>query len=68
MDFASPAIIYSTVFEDNNGATGLATPSRKTQWMRLISENYHFLREHVGEGKWIMIHREESKEQKAGYF
>ena len=61
MDFASPAIMYSTAFEDNNGALGLATPTRTNPRTRHISTKYHFFREHVGKGKGIMLHRVESK-------
>ena len=35
---------------------------------RNIAVKYHFFREHVGEGKWIMIHKVEPKYQKVDVF
>ena len=61
MDFAFPAIMHSTVFEDNNGALGLATSPRTTIRTLHIATKYNFFRKNVGEGKCIMIHRVDSK-------
>ena len=61
MEFSSPVIMNSAVFEDSNGALGLATSTRKTTRTRHIAVKYHFFREHVNEGKGIMIQRVESK-------
>ena len=57
MEFTSPSIMNCTVFEENNGNLGLATSLRKTQRMHHIPVTHHFYREHVGEGKVIMIQR-----------
>ena len=68
MDFVYPAIMYSTLYEDNNGDPGLSTSPKITPWTRHIDVKYHFLREHGGKGKGIVIHRVEYKYQKAGVF
>ena len=68
MDFSNPAIMYYTLFEDNNIAIFLATPHRKTPRKRHIAVKYNLFREHVDKGKGIMIHRMESKEHKADVF
>ena len=66
--FAYPTIMYSTLFEYNNGALSLAISPRKNPRTYHIAVKYHFFREHVGEGKWIMVQRVEYKEQNAGAF
>ena len=68
MDFASPSIMNSTVFEGKNGTLGLDTPPRATESSRHIAVKHNFFREHFGEVKGIMIQRVESKEQKADVF
>ena len=68
MEFAYPVIMNSILFEDNNGAMGLDTSNRKTTRVRHIAVKYHLFREHVGEGKGIMIQRAEYKDQKADVF
>ena len=68
MDFSSYAIMYYTVFEDNNGALGLATSLRKNPKTRHNAVKFHFLREKVCEGKDIMTRRVEYKYQKASVF
>ena len=60
--------MHSTVFEENNGALGLSKPPRTSLRTRHISVKYHFFREKFGENKGIMIHRVESKDQKADIF
>ena len=60
--------MYSTLFEYNNGALSLAISPRKNPRTYHIAVKYHFFREHVGEGKWIMVQRVEYKEQNAGAF
>ena len=68
MYFSSPVIIHYTVFEYNNGAIGLAAPPRTTATTHHISAKYNFSREHIGEGKGIMIQRMEYKEHKDDVF
>jgi hypothetical protein len=56
------------VFEDNNGALGLALSPRITPRTKYIGVKYHFFREHIGVDKGITIHKIESAEQKADIF
>ena len=60
--------MHSTVFEDNNGALGLAKSPRTTPRMHHIAMKYYFFVENSGEGKGIMTHRAESKDHKAYVF
>jgi hypothetical protein len=46
--------LYSSVFEDNNGALILATVPRMTPRSKHIAVPYHFFREHVAAGT-VMI-------------
>ena len=57
IEFSSPTIIHSTLFEENNGALGLATSPRTTPRTRHIDLKYNFFRENVGEVKEIMVQR-----------
>jgi hypothetical protein len=68
LDFAHPVIMHSTVFEDNNGALGLASSPRLTPRTKHISTKYHFFRTMIGPGKGIRISKIESAEQKADCF
>jgi len=68
LDFASPAIMHSTVFEDNNGALGLATSPQLTPRTKHISVKYHFFKSKIGLDKGICIQKVESSEQKADCF
>ena len=68
MGFAPTVIMVSAIFEDQNGALGLDAPHKKNKSTHNIVVNYHLFREHVGEGKYIMIQRVESKENKADVF
>ena len=67
-EFASPAIMHYTVFEDKNGVLGLAKSRRTTPRTRHIAVKQHFLRDNVGKCKGIVIQRVDSKEQKANVF
>ena len=53
----NPTIIQSMVIEENSGALRLAASPKTTQRTRQISVKYHFLREHSGEVKGVMIQR-----------
>jgi hypothetical protein len=61
------AIMKSTVFEDNNGALGLATSPKLTPRTRHICVKYHFFKEHIKPGE-IEIVKVESQFQKADIF
>jgi hypothetical protein len=68
MTFAKPAILHSTVFEDNNGAIALALSPKMTPRTKHIAVKYHHFRTSIGEGKGIMIQRIDSNLQKADLF
>ena len=59
-------VSISTVYEDNNGATLLATSPRMTPTSEHISVKYHWFRQHVG--KEFVIRKIESESQKADIF
>jgi hypothetical protein len=68
LDFCRPAILHSTVFEDNNGALSLATSPRINPRTKHIAVKYHHFREHVGEDKGLLIEKIDTAEQKADIF
>ena len=57
--------MHSTVFEDNNGALGLATSPRITPRTKHIAIKYHFFRDKIGVSKGITIEHVESELQMA---
>ena len=61
------ATMKSTVFEDNNGALGLASSPKLTPRTRHISVKYHFFKSHVIPGE-IEIVKVDTKLQKADIF
>ena len=68
MTFAKPAILHSTVFEDNNGAIALALSPKMTPRTKHIAVKYHHFRTSVGEEKGIIIQQINSDLQKADIF
>ena len=68
LEFMQPAMIHSTIFEDNNGALGLATAPKLTPRTKHIAVKYHWFKSHIGEDKGFVIQKIESKEQKADIF
>jgi hypothetical protein len=60
--------MHAKVFEDNNGALGLALSPRITPRTKYIGIRYHFFREHIGMEKGITINKIDSAEQKADIF
>ena len=68
MDFSSPTIMNSIVFDDKSGVLGLDTSHRITPSTCHVSVKYHFSREHFVEGKGVIIQRLESKDHKANFF
>ena len=68
LDFAKPAMIHSTIFEDNNGALGLATAPKLTPRTKHIGVKYHWFKSHIGEDKGILITKVNTKLQKADIF
>jgi hypothetical protein len=65
LDFSRPAILHSTVFEDNSGALLLATSPKINPRTKHIAVKYHHFRESVGEDKGVVILQINTKEQEA---
>ncbi len=68
LDFAKPALVHSTIFEDNNGALGLATAPKLTPRTKHIAVKYHWFKSHIGEEQGFVIKKVESENQKADIF
>ena len=68
LEHAKNSIVKSTVFEDNNGALGLATSPRLTPRTKHIAVKYHWFKTKIGEEKGIVIEKVESERQKADGF
>jgi hypothetical protein len=68
LDFAKPAIMHSTVFEDNNGALALATSPRLTPRTKHIAVKYHFFKDHIGKEKGVVIKKIETEKQQGDLF
>jgi hypothetical protein len=61
-------LLHSTIFEDNNGALGLATSPKMTPRTKHIAVKYHFFKDHIGEDKGIRIIKIDTEFQKADIF
>lgn len=59
------AKLYSTVFEDNNGALSLATSPKLSPRTKHIAIKYHHFRDSIGEEKGIIIEKVDTTLQKA---
>jgi hypothetical protein len=71
LPYVNQGMLHSTVFEDNNGALGLATSPKLTPRTRHISTKYHFFKSHVGDeksGKAVRIVKIDTGDQKADIF
>ena len=68
LDFVKPAMIHSTIFEDNNGALGLAKAPKLTPRTKHIAVKYHWFKDQIGEEKGFIIEKVESRDQKADIF
>ena len=72
LDFVKSGTLKSTVFEDNNGALGLATSPKLTPRTKHIAVKYHFFRSHIseteGDKKHVTIKRVDTKNQIADIF
>ena len=68
LDLGKPAMIHSTVFEDNNGALSLALSPKMSPRTKHIAIKYHHFRENVGESKGIRIVKIDTNLQKADIF
>jgi hypothetical protein len=68
LDFMKPAMIHSTIFEDNNGALGLAKAPKLTPRTKHIAVKYHWFKDMIGKEKGFDIVKVESRDQKADIF
>jgi hypothetical protein len=53
LEFATDAQMHSKLFEDNNGALGLALSQRMNFRTKYIGVTYLFFKAHIGEEKGI---------------
>ena len=68
LPFSKPAILHSTMFEDNNGALTIATSPKISPRTKHIAIKYHHFKTSVGEGKGILIKKIDTDLQKADIF
>jgi hypothetical protein len=68
LEFSKPALLHSTVFEDNNGALSLALSPKISPRTKHIAVKYHHFRESIGESKGIIIVKVDTTLQKADIF
>ncbi len=68
LDFVKPAMVHSTIFEDNNGALGLATAPKLTPRTKHIGVKYHWFKSLIGKEHGFEIVKVESRDQKADIF
>jgi Reverse transcriptase (RNA-dependent DNA polymerase) len=59
------AKMYSTVFEDNNGALSIAQSPRMSPRTKHIAIKYHHFRNSIGEDKGIVLEKIDTTKQKA---
>ena len=59
------AKLYSTVFEDNNGALAIAQSPRMSPRTKHIAIKYHHFRNSIGEDKGIILEKIDTTKQKA---
>ena len=65
---SEPIKIWSTVFEDNNGALSLAQSPKMTPRTKHIGVKYHFFQEHIAEEHGIKIEKIDTLVQIADIF
>jgi hypothetical protein len=68
LDFIKPAMIHSTIFEDNNGALGLAKAPKLTPRTKNIAVKYHWFKDMIGKEKGFDILKVDYRDQKADIF
>ena len=55
--FVQPALIHTTVFEDNNGAIILATGTKITPRTKHLAVKWHFFRDKIGTEQGILLEK-----------
>ncbi len=68
LESSEPIKIWSTVFEDNNGALSLAKSPKITPRTKHIAVKYHFFRSHIGNEHGILLEKIDTLEQIADIF
>ncbi len=68
LDFVKPAMVHSTIFEDNNGALILATQPKLTPQTKHIAVKYHWFKLKIGLEKGFLVKKVDSAKQKADIF
>ncbi len=73
LEFIKPAMVHSTIFEDNNGALSLAKTPRMTPPTKHIGVKYHWFKSHISgdndpNPKGIQIKKVDTHDQKADIF
>ena len=68
LSFAKPAILHSTVFEDNNGALQLAQAPKTSPRTKHIAVKYHFFRDKIGQEKGVVLEKVDTKAHIADMF
>ena len=68
LDFVKPAMLHSTLFQDNNGALGLTKAPKVTPSTKNIAAKYHWFKYHISKEKGFDLVKVESAEQKADIF
>jgi hypothetical protein len=68
LPFMKPAMVHSTIFEDNNGALGLAKAPKLTPRTKHIAVKYHWFKDQIGKEKGFVIEKVDTHDQKADIF
>jgi len=68
LDIASPSLVRSTVFEDNQGCLSLVNVPKMSPRNKYLALKYHFFRSNIGEDKGIVARYICSEVQKADVF
>lgn len=68
LEVATPSLVRSTVFEDNQGCLSLVNVPKMSPRNKYLALKYHFFRDHIGEEKGIVAQYIRSEIQKADIF
>jgi len=68
LDIATPSLVRSTMFEDNQGCLSLANVPKMSPCNKYLSLKYHFFRDQIGESKGIVAKYIRSEIQQADMF
>ena len=68
LSIATPSLVRSTVFEDNQGCLSLVNVPKMSPRNKYLALKYHFFRDAIGEKKGIVALYIRSEVQKADIF